>query len=310
MTKRKKYLVWFNQVHEDNPALLGEKGIKLGELTSLDLPVPKGFIIASDAYIYFLKKNKLKEKIKNSLKTCNFNNPEELKETSLTIQNLITFSPVPKNLGFKITKAYERLGGVFKNTFVSVRSKITTFLNIKGEANLVEAVRNCWASFFNPKAILEQEKRQLDHFKTDSSVVVQKMIQAEVSGIIYTQDPINRSKTNLLVEAIFGLGELAVEGKVKPDRYLVDKNSLEIVKKELNKQEIQLKRVQNSNQEINVSLSEQTKQKISDTKIIELVKLGKKIHQHYFFPQEIEWAMEKNKIYILQTKRGVTLLRD
>lgn len=303
MNKVKKYIVWFNQAHKESPALVGEKGVSLGELNALGLSVPNGFIVTGDVFSSFLKRNKLIQQIKNILKTCNFNNPEEVKQTAFSIQRLVTFSPVPKKLGFRIATAYEELDGLFKDNFVAVRSSQATFLNIKGEANLVEAVRNCWASFFTPKMILNRKKKRLGPFKIDASIVVQKMIPAEISGTIFTLDPVNKSKTNILVEAIFGLGELAAQGKVKPDRYWIDRASLEIIKKELNKQEFQLKRVKNHNQEVEIPLLLQTKQKLSDTKIIELVKLSKIIHQHYFFPQSIEWAMKGSNIYILQTRK-------
>jgi len=303
MNKKKKYIVWFDQAHKESPVLVGDKGTSLGELNTLDLSVPKGFVVTADVFSSFLKKNQLSQQIKNALKTCNFNNPEEIKETAFAVQRLITLSPIPNNLGFRIAKAYEGLDGLFKDSFVAVRSSAASFLNIKGDANLTEAVRNCWASFFTPQMILERKKKKLSHFKINASIVVQKMIAADISGTIFTIDPVSKSKASILVEAIFGLGELAAQGKAKPDRYWVERTRLEIIKKELNKQELQIKRVGNSNQKINIPLEQQTKQKLSDTKIIELVKLGKIIHQRYFFPQNIEWAMRGNSIYILQTRK-------
>lgn len=299
MSKRKKYLVWFKEVEEDNPDLFGEKGVSLAELTSLGLPTPNGFVITRDSFSFFLKKNNLKRKITNSLKSINFKNPEEVQEGALLLQGFITSSSVPSNLGFKIARAYEKMG----EDLVAIRSKWLTVLNIKGDANVVEGIRNTWASFFSPQALFLREKAKLDHSRIDTAVVVQKMIQAESSGTIHTTGPLNKSKASILIKAIYGLGQLVIEGNIKPDYYWVDKNTLEITKKELNKQEFELKRVGKITQQVKVSPKKQTKQTISDTKIIELAKLGKIIHQHYFFPQEVEWAIRNSKIYILQTKK-------
>lgn len=300
MFKKKNLLIWLNEAQEDEENLVGEKASRLGNLIRLDLPIPKGFVVTSNAYQYFLNENQLQDKINHALKSCNFKSPEEVREISLLIQNFILSSPFPVNLGNKIIKAYETLSASFRSIPVAVRSRVATHLNIIGEANLIEALKNCWLTFYTPQEIFKLRDKKLNHSKINTGVVIQKMIQSEVSGIILTSNPLNKS--NFFIKAIYGLGALASQGKVATDEYWVDKNRLEINKKELNKQPFELKRVKDINIEINIPLSKQSNQKLSDKKIIELSRLASRIHQCYFFPQEIEWAMEKNHLFILQSK--------
>lgn len=317
-----KFVLTFSEVDKDDVALVGGKGANLGEMVQAGFPVPPGFIVTSQAYYYFLEENQLRDRIAKELYLLNHQDPENLQRITERIQQLILNAPVPKDLGKKIIQAYEVLGGGLKQPLVAVRSSATaedspgasfagqqeTFLNIKGEASVVEHVRMAWASLFTPRATFYRSEKGFDHFKVGIAVPVQKMVQSEVSGVMFTINPAKNDKSKIVIEAIYGLGELIVQGVVTPDHYEVDKRTLKITNKEIGSQEIQLTQVGTATKQVKVFHDLQERQKIADTKILELAQFGKRLHQHYFYPQDAEWALEKGKLYILQT-RPVTAMK-
>ena len=213
-------------------------------------------------------------------------------------------------------KYYFSLGKIFKDPYVAIRSSATaedlpgasfagqqeTFLDIKGEANVVYYVRRCWASLFTSRAIFYRAENKFDHFKVGIAVPVQKMIQSNTSGIMFTINPVTNQKDTIVIEGIFGLGELIVQGAVTPDHYEVDKKSLSILHKKIHRQDkiMTLKR----GRAVIDYLNEKNgmKQKLTDDQIVKIAHYGKKLEQHYYFPQDVEWAIEDNRIYIVQTR--------
>lgn len=323
MKKKEKYILWFNEVRKEDISQVGGKGANLGEMVEIGLPIPNGFIVTSQAYFDFLEAGNLKPVIEDLLSKTSKDNPNSYLEVSERIKRAIINSEIPKEISLEIVKGYLKLSGLFKEILVAVRSSATaedlptasfagqqsTFLNVKGEYEVVEKVKECWASLFEARAIFYREEKNFDHFKVGIAVPIQKMVQAETSGIMFTCDPVTSQKGTIIIEAIYGLGELIVQGIVTPDHYVVDNNNFKIINKIISKQPIQLIKVGKNNKKVVVQSTKQEKQKISDQKIIELAKIGKKIHNHYFFPQDIEWAIEKGKIYILQT-RPVTTIKE
>ncbi|PIV02156.1 phosphoenolpyruvate synthase, partial [Candidatus Shapirobacteria bacterium CG03_land_8_20_14_0_80_40_19] len=176
MTAQKKFVYWFSEIDKDDGALVGGKGANLGEMYNLGVPVPPGFIISAGAYFHFIEENKLKDRITEYLKITDKNRPESYIESSEKIKKLITSSPIPPEISREVLKAYARLGGL-KDVYVAVRSSATaedlpdasfagqqrTFLNVKGDARLMIAVRECWASLFEPRAIFYREEKGFDH---------------------------------------------------------------------------------------------------------------------------------------------------
>lgn len=316
-----EYIRWFQEVGKEDIALVGGKGANLGEMVSMGLPVPPGFIVTSKAYFYFLSENKLEEKIKEALSKIRQEDPQSFSEASAQTKKIILQGRMPRDLALEIMKAYLKLGGNLNSVLVSVRSSATaedlptasfagqqaTFLNIKGEVNVVKKVQECWASLFEARAIFYRGQHNFNHLKIGIAVPVQKMIQSEVSGVMFTADPLNQEKNRLVIEAVYGLGELIVQGTVTPDRYLIEKHSLVILRKEVSNQLIQLIKVGALTKKVRVPKVKQNRQKLINKQIKDLAKIGKKIHQHYFFPQDIEWAVEKGKIYLLQTRPITTL---
>ncbi|RJR24234.1 phosphoenolpyruvate synthase, partial [Candidatus Microgenomates bacterium] len=185
--KKEKFVYWFKEIDKKDGDIVGGKGANLGEMYNLGIPVPPGFIITSGAYFHFIEKNSLLPKIKELLSDTNKDRPETYTAASGKIKKLINDAPIPKEISLEVIKAYIKLGGVFKNPLVAVRSSATaedlpdasfagqqrTFLNIKGESELVECVRECWASLFEPRAIFYREEKGFDHFKVGLAIPVQ-----------------------------------------------------------------------------------------------------------------------------------------
>ncbi len=316
-----KYVVWFKEVDKNDLALVGGKGANLGEMTKAGIPVPNGFVVTSEAYYFFLEESGLKAKLSDLLKNLDVSNSDQLDSVARSVQHLIETTAIPKIISSTIIKYYLSLGRIFHDPLVAVRSSATaedlptasfagqqdTYLNIRGEASVVDHVRRCWASLFTARAIFYRVENKFDHFKVGIAVPIQKMVQSEMSGIMFTVDPVTGKKDTVVIEAIYGLGELIVQGAVTPDHYEVDKTSLSITHKKVQKQE-KLMRLKQRKTIIDVVPEKlMSLQKITDNQIIQIAHLGKQLERHYYFPQDVEWAIEKGKVYITQTRPITTL---
>jgi pyruvate,water dikinase len=324
MQKGTKTIVWFDEVTKVDIPLVGGKGANLGEMVHAKIPVPPGFIVTADAYFKFLNDAGLTPDIHRYLKDLNVNDSKRLQEVADVIKNRISSAPMPPDMVKEMKEAYRKLG----QGLVAVRSSATaedlpeasfagqqrTFLNVQGEDDVVTAIQGCWSSLFEPRAIFYREEHNFDHFKVGIAVPVQKMIQSESSGVLFTIEPLSNDTTTIIIEAIFGLGEAIVSGEVTPDQYLLNKKELRIIDKKIHKQEWQL--VKNTsvpsgerdpNIKVPIPSSKQSRQKIADKDIIALAKLGKMIEELYQFPQDIEWAKQGTQLFILQTRPVTTL---
>ena len=323
MKKKRTDVVWFMEVDKEDLPLVGGKGANLGELTKLEVPVPPGFIVTTQSYFHFLDESGLRTKIRRILNKLNSEDSKQLLKSATRIKDLITSAEMPEEIADEIREAYENLGGS-----VAVRSSATaedlpeasfagqqrTFLNIQGKEEVVAAVQGCWVSLFEPRAIFYREQQEgLDHLKVGIAVVVQRMVQSEESGVMFTKEPVT-NEDKITIEAVYGLGEAVVSGGVTPDLYMVDKKTFAIIHKMIARQEWQLvkspkgtKDIEETNIKLQVPLRIQGKQKLSDKEIISLAKLGAKIERLYKFPQDIEWARGDGKLYIVQTRPITTL---
>ena len=324
MHSGQKAVVWFNEVTKKDVATVGGKGANLGEMTKARIPVPPGFIVTASAYYDFLQKSKITDKIRSLLKPLDPNDSKQLQQISTEVKQAILNAPMPPELADEIKRAYIEMGG----GLVAVRSSATaedlpeasfagqqsTFLNVEGEGAVVVAVQGCWASLFEARAIFYREQQGFDHFEVGIAVPVQRMVQSEASGVMFTLEPVTSDTSKIAIEAGLGLGETIVSGSVTPDTYIVDKNGLKISKKEIASQEWKLVRNERGKgEEINVKVvltpEEQAQQKISDEDIIVLAKIGRRLEDWYQFPQDIEWAKEDKQIFIVQT-RPVTTIKE
>jgi pyruvate, water dikinase len=324
MKQGTKIIAWFDEVTKDDIPLVGGKGANLGEMVHARIPVPPGFIVTADAYFKFLKTSKFTDEIRRYLEDLDVNDSKRLQEVSSLIKDRIYSIPMPPDMVKEIKDAYRKLG----QGLVAVRSSATaedlpeasfagqqsTFLNIQGEDEVVTAVQSCWSSLFEPRAIFYRQEHGFDHFRVGIAVPVQKMVQSETSGVMFTVEPLSNDTTKILIEAICGLGEAIVSGDVTPDQYLLDKNGIRIIDKKIHKQEWQLVRNTEApvgelepNIKIPVPPSKRAKQKLADKDIVALAKVGKMIEDLYQFPQDIEWAREEKQLFILQTRPVTTL---
>jgi len=324
MEKKEKNILWFNEVDKDDINLVGGKGANLGEMTKAGIPVPRGFNITTKAYFDFLEENKLKSRIHQELKKIDIDDPQSINEASQRIKKIIKEGTISPQLKKEVIHSYLKLGGIVSHAWVAIRSSATaedlptasfagqqaSFLNVKGEANVINRVKDCWASLFESRAIFYREEKGFDHFKIGIAIPIQEMVPAEISGVMFTIDPITHQKNRILIEAIYGLGEYIVQGVVTPDIYSLNASNLEILSKKIEKQTIQLVKVGNENKQKKVSRRLCLKRKLTDSQIRELAKLGKKIHQHYFYPQDIEWVLYKKKFYIVQSRPVTTIKKE
>lgn len=322
----KKNIVWFNEVDHDDLNLVGGKGANLGELTKAGLPVPTGFIITSTAYYDFIKTSGVNKLIAKTLRGLNPEATKELNNASKIIKDKILKSAFSSVLEKQIEQYYKKMCSVEndgKDLLVAVRSSATaedlpdasfagqqsTFLNVSGTKQVVRSVKECFASLFEPRAIYYRTVNKFDHEKVGIAVPVQQMVQSRVSGIMFTVDPVTGNRNQIVIEAGFGLGEAIVLGAVTPDRYLVDKQKLEILDKEINRQQWCIVRDEERNKDIHKALKPEfaKSQKLSDEKILELAKLGLAIEKHYGAPQDTEWAMSHDELYMVQSRPITTL---
>lgn len=315
-------VVFFKDIDKNDTPLVGGKGANLGEMTKAGFPVPNGFAITINAYDSFLAENDIAKKIYDTLSVIDINDPRQLNDASIKIQKMIINGKIPDDAAKEIIKAYNKLSGVFKKALVAVRSSATaedlgttsfagqqaSFLNVKGEANLLLKVKECWASLFTARSIFYRVENKIKHESVKISVIVMKMVQSEVSGVMFSIDPVNNDKDRIIIESVWGLGEMIVQGSVVPDKYVVQKGTFDILSKEISDQAIELVMVKNGdNKEIKVPSAKRNKQKITDKEIIELAKYSAKLQEHYYFPQDTEWAKEKGKLYIVQTRPVTTI---
>ena len=319
-----KNIMWFSEIRKGNLAEVGGKGANLGEMTSISLPVPGGFVVTAGAYYLFIKHNGIERVIAEMTSDLNTEDNDKLNVASDVIKTKILSGEIPPQLRTDILSAYKSMIKNGREPYVAVRSSATaedlpeasfagqqsTFLNVKGAEDCVQMVKECWASLFEPRSIYYRTENKFDHLKVGLAAVVQEMVQSEKAGVMFTVEPMTQDRNKVSIEGAYGLGEVVVSGSVTPDRYVVDKNTFKIEVNEVAKQTWMLVKVNEKNAHMNVREDMQSRQKITDLQIVELARLGKKIEQHYGKPQDIEWAVADNKIFIVQSRPITTLRKE
>jgi pyruvate, water dikinase len=324
MKKNTKSIAWFEEITRNDIGIAGGKGANLGEMVHAGIPVPPGFVVTATTYFEFLKETNLLKDIRGLLRKLDPNDSKALQNISAQIKDKVTAAVMPAYMVSDIKAAYKKLGG----GLVAVRSSATaedlpdasfagqqrTYLNIQGADSVVKAVQGCWASLFESRAIFYRTEQGYDHFKVGIAVPVQKMVQSESAGVLFTVEPLTSDRTKILIEAIFGLGEAIVSGDLTPDQYIIDKKSLAILDKKVVKQDWLLARNVkasandlDTNIKVPVPAKKRGVQKLSDEDIASLARIGEALEKHYGSPQDVEWAREDNKLYIVQTRPVTTL---
>lgn len=318
---------FFKDISKNSVAEAGGKGASLGEMTRAGIPVPPGFVILSAGFDRFLKETQLDIEIAARLKEVKPEDMNSVEKASVVIRDAIHDRPMPDDVVLEIYKAFDTLFETLPNhplrgegMLVAVRSSATaedssvaswageleTYLNTTRE-NVTERVKRCWSSLFTPRAIFyRHEKNLIDHY-VSVAVVVQKMVQSEISGVAFTVHPVTEDRDQMIIEAVYGLGEAIVGGLVTPDSYIVKKSEMSIMDVNVGGQTRKLIKGVNNNEWIELSKEEGERQKLTGRQIVELAELCKKIEDHYGFPCDIEWAYEGGKFYITQSRPITTL---
>ena len=307
----------FNEIKKTDSLLAGGKGSSLGEMTQAGLPVPDGFVVLSGTFDRFLHETDLAQEIEAILKTVDHKAIHTVEGASEKIRGLIENEELPQDISDEILRASKAL----RAEFVAVRSSATaedgaehawagqleSYLNTT-EDDLLDKVKKCWSSLFTPRAIFYRFEKELHGTDISVAVVVQKMVQSEVSGIAFSVHPITEDRNQLIIEAGFGLGEAIVSGSITPDSYVVEKESRQIIDTTVNTQRRGLyKSRRGENEWKEIPEPKASSQVLNVSQIMELADLVIKIENHYGFPCDIEWAYEDGKFYITQSRPITTL---
>jgi len=310
------YILPFEKIGKENSDLAGGKGASLGEMTKAGIPVPEGFVILADTFREVIKDNNLAAEISRLLKAVKVEDTESVDEASKKIRELIAKAKTPENIEQEILKHFDEL----KAEHVAVRSSATaedsttaswageleTYLNTTRE-NLLETVKKCWSSLFTPRAIFYRIEKKMQNEDVAVAIAIQKMVASEISGIAFTVHPVTKDANSMVIEAGWGLGEAIVGGQITPDTYTIDKKNMKVANIYKSEQEMMIIRDGNETKEGTVSPDKKDKQKLSKAQILELAEICTKIETHYGKPQDIEWAYQNNKFYIVQSRPITTL---
>ncbi|MDE1813529.1 MAG: phosphoenolpyruvate synthase [Thaumarchaeota archaeon] len=325
-----RYVNWLGEITKDDISIAGGKGANMGEMIRIGMPVPSGFIVTTAAFERLMQIHDTGDKIKTMLEGINVEDTSMLMSTSRKIKELVIAQEFPNEIRSEIIDYYKKLSHADMNTkpttnltesdveFVAVRSSATaedlpgisfagqqsSFLNVKYENNVVEAVKKCWASLYEPRAIFYREKHG---FKNPSiAVVVQRMVNSDKSGVMFTVDPISGENV-IIIEAIWGLGEYLVLGEVSPDHYVVDRMG-KVIKEETGKKPIALVRDHKTGKSIQVKIPDEKSRArvLTDDEISKLARYGKQLEEYYGESQDVEFAIEQSDIRIVQTRPVTT----
>ncbi len=312
----------FTHLSKNDASIAGGKGASLGEMTQAGIPVPPGFVVLSESFEQFLKETDLVQEIDAILHKVDHKQIHTVEAASEQIRALILTREMPEDIATEIMKHFNEL----KCKYVAVRSSATaedgmdhawagqleSYLNTM-EDQILTKVKLCWSSLFTPRAIFYRFEKGLHSTKISVAVVVQKMVESEVSGIAFSVHPVTEDYNQLIIEAGFGLGEAIVSGSVTPDSYVVEKEPRNILDINVSIQDRALYRsehasVEHGNNEWrNIPEPKASSQVLTKEQILELSEIIMKIENHYGFPCDIEWAYESGKFYIVQSRPITTL---
>ena len=305
-----------NNIKKEDTGSAGGKGASLGEMIQAKILVPPGFVILASAFERFLKKTDINVEIDAMWDRINIKDTENIEGNSEIIRGIIQKKKFPEKLGKEILKEFDKLGAKYtavRSSATAEDSKIDawagqleSYLYVTKD-NLLENVQKCWASLFTPRALFYRVERKLRRKQVSVAVVVQKMINSEVSGVCFTVHPVTKDKDQMIIEACWGLGEALVQGIITPDSYVIEKSTLNFVDVNVSVQEKKIVRNKKGIKTVNVPKNLQEKQKLSVKQIKELAKTCINIEKHYKDPRDIEWALEKGRFYIVQSRPITTL---
>lgn len=327
ISRKEKHILWFEELTKNDIPLVGGKNANLGEMIQAKIPVPPGFAITAQAYREFITKTGIAKGIYKIIAetVTDKNDPKQYEEASKKIRSLIESAHMLPEIEKSIREAYDKLNkqiGI-SEVFVAVRSSATaedlpdasfagqqeTFLNVKGADDLIDKTIKCWSSLFTPRAIFYRNEKGFKHEQVLISVGVQKMVNSKAAGVIFTLDPVTGETDKIVIEANWGLGEAVVSGSVTPDHFVVDKQTLNIVEKQIVKKTVEYIRDLDTGKTVhaNVPAERQEQPCLIDKEIKRLAELARTIEQHYGKAQDIEFAIDRDlsfpeSVFIVQSR--------
>ncbi len=301
--------------------LVGGKGASLARMAKTGLPVPPGFHITTHAYRRFIDENHLVDAILSVASKARADDPASLDTASAQIHSLIIQATIPSDIADSIRQSYVELGSY--DPPVAVRSSATaedlpemsfagqqeTYLNLRGSNNVLNAVKQCWASLWTARAIGYRIRNKIPPEDVALAVVVQQLIPADVAGILFTANPISGDRNQIVINAAWGLGEAIVGGHVTPDTFIVNKQTGALESQEIADKEMMTVRLPAGTREDPAPSDKRSQAALTESQAIELSKLGMRIEQLYRQPMDVEWALQDGHFFILQA-RPITALPE
>src|SRR5215210_5903585 len=316
------YTAWFDEIRKDDIALAGGKGANLGELSRAGLPVPPGFVVTTTAYDAFVEANGIQDAIVGRALATRAEDPAGFEEVAEGIRALFSGGKVPEMMADEIRATYHELSEVGE-TPVAVRSSATaedlpgmsfagqqeTYLNVRGAEALLEAVKNCWASLWTARAMAYRARQGIGPATVSLAVVVQRMVESEAAGVMFTANPSNGHRDQTTISAAWGLGESVVSGSVTPDSMVVEKGSGRVISREISNKEIMTVYIESGTAERPEPEALRRQPVLDDETAATLTRYGATIEQNYGTPQDIEWALAGGEFFIVQS-RPITALPE
>ncbi|HET7269786.1 MAG TPA: PEP/pyruvate-binding domain-containing protein [Rubrobacter sp.] len=312
------YTAWFDELGKGDIALAGGKGANLGELSRGRLPVPPGFVVTTGAYNAFVEAGGLRDEILYLASRTRADDSEALESAAEKIRSLFVQSPVPEDMAAEIRSAYDKLAGA-----VAVRSSATaedlpgasfagqqdTYLNVVGVESVLDAVRRCWASLWTARAMAYRSRQGIDPASVSLATIVQRMVDADAAGILFTADPVGGSRDRIVISAAWGLGEAVVGGSVTPDTLVVEKAGGRVISRQTADKAVMTVYTEDGTAERPVPEERRTEPVLDDEETLELARYGTRIEDLYGAPQDVEWALSGGEFFILQA-RPITALPE
>jgi pyruvate,water dikinase len=315
-----KLIFWFEEIGKEHNDIMGKKCANLGEMTRMGLAVPPGFALSLDAYRLFVKESGLALEMEQYVQKFGDLKGQGITvfdQMSQTLRHMIEAREIPESLKAQILGYYKELSGRLgmDNPAVSVRSAGTesrpgmfeTYLNVKGQEDLLKKVKKVWASAYPPRAIAFRANKGFPILGDELGVAVPKMVNARASGITFTVDPVTADDSKILLEANWGLGEGVVSGAESVDGFVVDKESMEIVARHVGNKVKCVVYTEDGADWADVADHMRSMPCISDEEILEIARVAKAAEKTLGGPQDMEWAVDKDlpspeSLFWLQTR--------
>lgn len=312
-------ILWLEEIRKEDIPSVGGKGASLGEMASLGLPVPKAFVVTAQAFRRFLVETGLEDTLFQKMEQLDVENNESLEAAAGQAIASVTGAMMPQKIQDDIKAAYQKMSP--EEMIVAVRSSATaedlpdasfagqqeTYLNIKGVDDLIEAVRNCWASLYGARAIYYRSKQGFDDRSVNIAVVIQQLVHSEKAGVMFSSHPVTGEPLTI-IEGSWGLGEAVVSGTVSPDNYVFDQRTEKVVDQLIANKKVEIiPDGRKGTKTVEVSPSRQDAQVLSSEEVARLAMFGKIAEDHYGVPQDVEWSIIGSSLYILQSRPITTI---